>query len=278
MTEEISTAADLAPRIAALLERLRDKRPLVQNITNYVSMDIAANALLAVGASPAMVHAPEEIDDFGQFIDALVVNIGTLSTDWVASMDRASALAHRLGKPWVLDPVGAGASRFRNEAVARLTAHRPTVVRGNASEIMAVAATLGVAASTARPKGVDSADSTDAAEAVAADLARHLGCVVVATGAVDVVTDGRQFRRLANGSPVMAQVTAVGCSVSAITAAFAAVDADAFEAATAAVAVCAIAGERAAARAPLPGSFRTAWIDELCAIDAAAIAGTLRLR
>lgn len=278
MTKEHPTAAELAGGIATLLARLRDRRPLVQNITNYVAMDIAANALLAVGASPAMVHAPEEIDDFGQFIDALVVNIGTLSTDWVASMEQASALAHRLGKPWVLDPVGAGATRFRNEAVTRLTAHRPTVVRGNASEIIAVAATLGVGASTARPKGVDSADSTDAAEAVAADLARHLGCVVVATGAVDVVTDGVQVRRIANGSPVMAQVTAVGCSVSAITAAFSAVEPNAFEAATAAAAVCAIAGERAAARAPLPGSFRSAWIDELCAIDAAGIASTLRLR
>lgn len=278
MMEESLTATDLAPRIAAVLERLRGKRPLVQNITNYVSMDIAANALLAIGASPAMVHAPEEIDDFGQFIDALVVNIGTLSTDWVASMERAAALAHRLGKPWVLDPVGAGATRFRNETVSRLTAHGPTVVRGNASEIMAVAATLGVAASTARPKGVDSRDSTEAAEAAAMDLARHLTCIVVATGAVDLITDGRQLRRLANGSPVMAQVTAVGCSVSAITAAFCAVETDALEAATTAAAVCAIAGERAAARAPLPGSFRTAWIDELCVIDAAAIAGTLRLR
>ena len=276
MTQQSDTA-DAAHRIGRTLDRLREVRPLVQNITNYVSMDIAANALLALGASPAMVHAPEEIEDFGAFIGALAVNIGTLSAPWVESMVTAAALAHRNQKPWVLDPVGAGATRFRNETVVALCAHRPTVVRGNASEIMAVAAALGVSQSTARPKGVDSADETSEAAGIAADLALHLGCVVAATGAVDVLTDGRTTRRLANGAPVMAQVTAVGCSLSAIVAAFCAVEPDAFEATTAAVAVVGIAGERAAARSRLPGSFRTAWLDELCALDAAGVAATLRL-
>ena len=264
-------------RIAASLERLRGQRPLVQNITNYVSMDIAANALLALGASPAMVHAVEEIEDFGALIGALAVNIGTLSADWVVGMKAAAALARRLGKPWVLDPVGAGATRFRDRTVVDLVAHRPSVIRGNASEIMAVAGALGLGASGAAPKGVDSADTTDQAEALARALAAHLDCVVVATGAVDVITDGRALRRLANGSPLMAQVTAVGCSVTAITAAFCAVEPDPFEAATAAIAVASIAGERAAEVARLPGSFRTAWIDQLAAIDGALIAERLRL-
>lgn len=263
-------------RIGAMLASLREARPLVQNITNYVAMDIAANALLAIGASPAMVHAPEEIEEFGAFIGALAVNIGTLSRPWVEAMVAAAALAHKGGKPWVLDPVGAGATRFRNETVVALCAHRPTVIRGNASEIMAVAAALGVSASTARPKGVDSADTTADAEAIGVDLARHLGCTVVATGAIDVVTDGTTVRRIANGSPLMAQVTAIGCALSGITAAFCAVEPNAFEAAGAAAAVVGLAGERAARTATLPGTFRTAFIDALAAIGPAEVAAGVR--
>lgn len=273
----MDTNVDVAgQRIGALLASLRTARPLVQNITNYVSMDIAANALLAIGASPAMVHAPEEIEEFGAFIGALAINIGTLSSAWVEAMLAAAALAHKTGKPWVLDPVGAGATRFRNETVVALCAHHPTVIRGNASEIMAVAAALGVSRSTARPKGVDSADSTADAEAIGVDLARHLGCTVVATGAIDVVTDGAAVRRLANGSPLMAQVTAIGCSLSGIAAAFCAVEPNGFEAATAAVAVVGLAGERAAQRATLPGSFRTAFIDALAALGPADVAEGVR--
>lgn len=264
------------PRIGAMLASLRAARPLVQNITNYVSMDIAANALLAIGASPAMVHAPEEIEEFGAFIGALTVNIGTLSKPWVDAMVAAAALAHKTGKPWVLDPVGAGASRFRNETAVALCAHRPTVIRGNASEIMAVAAALGVSRSTARPKGVDSADSTADAEAIGVDLARHVGCTVVATGAVDVLTDGTAVRRIANGSPLMAQVTAIGCALSGIVAAFCAVEPNGFEAASAATAVVGLAGERAARTATLPGSFRTAFIDALAAIGPAEVVDGVR--
>ena len=272
------TEQGAAQRFSEALDRLRASGPVVQNIPNYVSMDIAANALLALGASPAMVHAPEELAEFGAFIGALSINIGTLSGSWVESMVAAAALAHKNGKPWVLDPVGAGATRFRNEAVVRLAPHRPTVVRGNASEIMAVGAALGLSRSAARPKGVDSTDSTDDAQAVASELARHLGCVVVATGAVDVVTDGTKVRRIANGSPLMTKVTAVGCSLSAIVAAFCAIEPDAFEASSAAVAITGIAGEVAAEQTQLPGSFRTAWMDQLAAVDGTVIARYLRLR
>jgi hydroxyethylthiazole kinase len=142
---------------------------------------------------------------------------------------------------------------------------------------MAVAAALGLAAAGRGPKGVDSVDTTDSAEGMAVALAGALGCVVAATGAIDLVTDGTVVRRLANGSPLMAQVTAVGCSLSAITAAFCAVEPDALEATTAALAVVGIAGECAAETARLPGSFRTAWLDQLAAINGATIAARLRL-
>ena len=271
------SAETIAAEVGLALEALRRTRPLVQYITNYVSMDIAANALLAIGASPAMVHAPEEIEDFGRISGALAVNIGTLSSPWIVGMQAAATAAHAAGRPWVLDPVGAGATRFRNETVVALVAQRPTVVRGNASEIMAVATMLGLRLSTARPQGVDSANTTDEAAALAGDLARHLGCVVVATGAVDLVTDGRSALGIANGSPLMTQVTAIGCALSGITAAFCAAEPDPFKAATAAVAAVGIAGDLAAEVAPLPGSFRTAWLDRLASLTPADIAARLRL-
>ena len=252
----MTTAGDpvsaLAGEIAAALDRLRRNQPLVQNITNYVSMDIAVSG-------------------------ALVINIGTLSTSWVEGMVLAAAAARAKNVPWVLDPVGVGATRFRNEMVARLMEEGPSVVRGNASEILAVAGIMGIAASDSRPKGVDSTNSTDEAAAVAETLARKSGAVVVATGAIDVVTDGSQTLRLANGSPLMARVTAIGCSLSGIVGAFLATTPDRFAATTAAVAVTGIAGERAAKTTSLPGSFRVAFIDELAAVDEQAVRDMLRL-
>ena len=121
------------------LAALRKKRPLVHNIANYVSMDVAANALLAIGASPAMVHASEEVAEFAALSDALVINIGTLSAPWVEAMRLAARAANTKPIPWVLDPVGAGATSFRNRTIAALLEERPAVIRGNASEILAVA-------------------------------------------------------------------------------------------------------------------------------------------
>ncbi len=266
----------LARHMGELLARMRAARPLVQNITNFVSMDIAANALLAAGASPAMVHAPEELDDFGALISALVINIGTLSVEWVAGMLAAAAGARERGKPWVLDPVGAGATAFRNRTVLQLLEHRPSVVRGNASEILAIAAAVGLDAARAAGKGVDSGNTADEAAAVAVALARRLGCTVVATGAIDVITDGQATRRVANGSPLMAQVTAVGCALSAITGAFCAV-AGPFDAATAAVALVGVAGDVAAEAARWPGSFRVAFIDALASVAPADVQSRLRI-
>jgi hydroxyethylthiazole kinase len=256
----------LAAEAARLLTALRESRPLVQAVTNYVSMDIAANALLAIGASPAMVHAPEEVDEFVALANAVVVNIGTLSKSFVVSMNAAASAANRLGRPWVLDPVGAGATRFRDQAVAELLLHRPTVIRGNASEILSVARIAGLRQDAATPKGVDSAHETSAALGSAMALARHQVCVVAATGAVDIVTDGERVVEISNGSPQMAKVTALGCSLSAIVAAFSGLTPDAFNATAAAVAVYGVAGELAAEKAVHPGSYRVAFLDMLEAI------------
>ncbi len=269
--------SQIAADAGRLLAEVRRAAPLVQNITNFVSMDVAANVLLAIGASPAMVHAPEETPDFIAFARVLVVNIGTLSKQWVDSMEVATTAAHAHGKPWILDPVGAGATKFRDEAVAKLLRHRPAVIRGNASEIMAVARIAGLTQAAARPKGVDSSNTTSEAEDLAMLLARHCLCTVAATGAVDFITDGARIVRLANGSPLMARVTALGCSLSAVVGAFVGVSPDAFSGTVAAVAAYGVAGEMAAEHASRPGSFRTAFIDALDAVSEADLHARLKV-
>ena len=187
------------------LAQMRADAPLVQNITNYVAMNVMANVMLAAGASPAMVHAPEEVQEFAAIASALTINIGTLSAPWVEAMALAAQAARAAGRPWVLDPVAVGATGFRRKAGARLLALGPTVIRGNASEILALAG------ATAAGKGADAADEVAAAEAAATRLAKDNGLVVAVTGPVDFVTDGTRAARIANGHPMMPKITALGC-------------------------------------------------------------------
>jgi hydroxyethylthiazole kinase len=257
--------------IADALDRLRARRPLVHNITNYVAMTISANVLLALGASPAMVHAVEEVEDFVAISDALVVNIGTLSPPWVAAMRRAVLAANAAGKPWVLDPVGCGATPYRTTTAAELAALHPAIIRANASETMSLAG-----ATAAGPKGVDSTAGSDEALAAARGLARRTGSVVAVTGAVDYVTDGDTEVRIEGGHPMMPLSTALGCSLSAVTAAFAAV-ADPMAAAVGALAVFGAAGAEAAERCRGPGYLPAELCDALHRMDRAALGQRTRI-
>lgn len=241
-----------------LYTRMREASPLVQCITNYVAMNVAANVLLAAGASPAMVHTEEEAGEFAAIAGALTVNIGTLSPAWVAGMRAAIAGAQKAGKPWVLDPVAHFATTYRRQTVADLLALRPTIIRGNASEIIA----LGGGESAGQ--GVDSGDPVEQAEDAARQLALAQGAVVAVTGAVDFVTDGEKAVRISGGSPLMPKVTALGCSLTALVGAFAAVAPDEpFEATVAALATFAAAGELAERDAEGPGSFAFRFLDSL---------------
>ena len=199
------------PSILAVHTAVRERAPLVQCITNYVSMDLAANVLNAAGASPAMVHDPRESGEFAGIAGAVVANIGTLSPSWVDGMLAAVRVARDAGTPWVLDPVAVGATTYRRESVDRLLEQAPTVIRGNASEV------LTIATRTAGGKGVDSDASLEQVREHADDLARRAGAVVAVTGAEDYVTDGvREPIRLRGGDPRMPLITALGCSVSAL--------------------------------------------------------------
>ena len=255
----------------AAVEKLRASCPLVLNLTNYVVMNNTANALLALGASPVMAHAAAEQAEFAAFAGAVVLNIGTLDEAWIPRFHTAAAAARAAGKPIVLDPVGAGASKLRTETAYALMRDGVAVLRGNASEVMALNNAGGAG------RGVDSlqsgADALDSARA----LAKRHGCVVSVSGETDyIVSPEGGLCRIRNGHAMMPRVTGLGCTASAVTGAFCAV-ADPFTAAVAAMAVMGVAGEIAAASSPGPGTLQLRFLDTLYALDEAAFKSTLRL-
>lgn len=239
------------------LRTLRDQPPLVQCITNFVAMNFSANVLLAAGASPAMIHTAEESGDFAAIVGALSVNIGTLSPEWVLGMKAAITGAQKAGTPWVLDPVGHFATPYRAGVAQELVDLKPTVIRGNASEILALA---GEASSG---RGVDASDPVGAAESAAWSLAARTDGVIAITGAVDFVTNGQRAVRIAGGHEMMPRITATGCALTCLVAAFAAVVEDPFDATIAALALFSAAGQRAGTGAAGPGSFAPAFLDAL---------------
>jgi len=266
----INVSAEL---IAEDLETVRQKSPLVHNITNYVVMNLTANALLAVGASPIMADAAEEAEEITAHSDALVLNIGTLSARWIESMSISARTASRLGIPVVLDPVGAGFSSYRTNFVAGLLSeYTPSVIKGNPSEINAVAAVSyspDISISTA--KGVDTTSAGEDVIENAISLAMKVGCTVVVTGPVDYITDGARLAGIRNGSQMMSGTTGMGCTASALTGAFLSVGDDPFRAAVSAMAVMGITGELAARHSSGNGSFQTNFLDELCNINGTII-------
>ncbi|PKA99839.1 hydroxyethylthiazole kinase [Flavobacteriaceae bacterium MAR_2009_75] len=252
--------------------QVRDQSPLVHNITNYVVMNNTANALLAVGASPIMAHAHSEIDEMVAICQALVVNIGTLDEYWAKSMLQAANKASALRKPFVIDPVGAGATGFRNDILSELLKTRPTVIRGNASEIMALAKQ-----NVSVTKGVDStADSNEAIQA-AINLNQEFGSVVCISGKIDIVISQHGKCYIKNGSELMTKVTGLGCSATAIIGAFIATIDDTFEAVTAAMALMGIAGELASKLADGPGSLQMHLLDKLYNITSDEFSSHLEL-
>jgi hydroxyethylthiazole kinase len=251
--------------------KIRETAPLVHNITNYVVMNTTANALLALGASPVMAHAEEEVEDMVGIAGALVVNIGTLSGPWVRSMRRAMEKARERGVPIVFDPVGAGATPFRTRVVRELLAAAPpAVIRGNASEINACVSQDAVT------KGVDSTVSSDSAVLSASALGAACGSVVCVSGEVDYIVLGDRVGKIRNGHPMMPKVTGLGCTATALIGAFAAVNPSFFFAAAHAMAVMGIAGELAAEASEGPGSFQTHFLDALYNLTEAAVARLLR--
>ncbi len=259
-----------APTLWQDIARIREQAPLVHSITNYVVMNSTANALLALGASPVMAHAEAEMADMVGLTHtvggALVINIGTLSPAWVAGMGQAMRAAAQQSVPIIFDPVGAGATPYRTRTCAELLSQTPpTIIRGNASEIMALSD------ATTTTKGVDSNQSTDAAREAATQLARAYSCVVSVSGATDLITDGEATRTVPRGHALMPRVTGLGCTASVLTGAFAAVNDDPLAAAEHAMWVMALCGEIAGEQAQGPGSLQMHFIDALHNLDEDAL-------
>ena len=245
---------------------IRERRPLVHNITNYVVMNETANAILALGALPVMAHAKEEVREMVALAGALVLNIGTLSEDWIEAMLLAGTAANERGVPVVLDPVGVGATAYRTGTARRLLAAVDVaVVRGNAGE---VATLVGVEAEV---RGVESVAAAGDASELAREAARTLGVVASVTGPVDHVSDGERSAAVANGHELLASITGTGCMSTAITGCFLAAKGDRFEAAVEALVAFGVAGEDAAAGAKGPGSFHVNLYDALAALDPAGL-------
>ncbi len=258
--------------IGTKLTLVRERRPLVQNITNFVVMNTTANALLAIGASPVMAHAVEELEDMINLADALVINMGTLDEHWSESMFRAVKIAGEYGKPVVFDPVGAGATRYRTStAIKLLDTGDVSILRGNYSEIKALSG------EKIRTRGVDSSGYGEDAMEIAHRAHELFGVTVALTGKTDYATDGKETYAVDNGTPLLSKVTGTGCMLTAIMGAFASVAAP-LEAAVSSLVIFGIAAEKAEREAPYPGSFHIKLYDWLYRMDEEAVERGKRVR
>jgi hydroxyethylthiazole kinase len=264
---------NLSDKAAENLAALREKKPLIHNITNYVVMNYTANALLAMGASPVMAHAQNEVEDMVSFAGALVLNIGTLTEDWIASMIKAGKKASAIGTPIILDPVGSGATALRTNAAKQIIdASKISVIRGNASEI------LSLRHADSKTKGVDAIHSVDEAAASAGILAEELNTTLAITGPVDLITDGQRIVRVSNGHPLMGYVTGTGCTATVTIGAFLSVDNDPVSATATALAFFGLAGEVAGEKASAPGSFMIQMLDALYTITPEKLRGRCKIQ
>lgn len=259
------------------VEQVRASAPFVHSITNHVVMNLNANVLLAAGASPVMAHAHEEVADMASIAQALVLNIGTLEPYWIESMRLALLTAHGRGIPVVLDPVGAGATAYRNQSLAMLMATAaPSVIRGNGSEVMSLAG------SAIKTRGVDSSTAADDALGAAQALTQETKGVVCVSGVTDHVLDaGHRWARLSNGHAWMTKITGIGCSATSLIGAFCVVQPDLWRATVAAMAFWGVVGEVAAEQAQAAGqgvgSMQAYMLDALQLMNADTFTQRLKL-
>jgi len=245
-------------KIIELRKKMREKHPLIHHITNFVVMHSTANGTIAIGASPVMAHSQDEVEEMTSFASALVLNIGTLTKEWIDAMILAGRKANERGIPVVLDPVGAGATSLRTDEAKRiLDAVKVSVIRGNPAEV----ATL--AGEKAAIQGVDSLQEADEVKHLAPKLARKLSSVVAITGKTDFITDGEVLIACDNGDPMLRLVTGTGCLATTAIACFSTISPDPVIASAAGLSYFGLAGEKAAKRAKSPGSFEVALLDSL---------------
>lgn len=238
--------------------QIRNTSPLVHNITNYVVMNNTANAVLAIGASPIMAHAKSEVEEMVNISHSLVINIGTIDEYWGESILLAAKKANELNKPWILDPVGAGATSYRDSVLTKLLSLNPTVIRGNASEIIALSKS-----SNTITKGVDSTAKSNEAIEAAKILTQNHKSIVCISGEIDIIISEDQEIHLKNGHPMMTKVTGLGCTATALIGSFIGIIENKTEAVVSAMSLLGIAGEIAAKQSAGPGSLQLNITDKL---------------
>ena len=266
---------EFAEKTVEILREIRRRKPLVHHITNFVVMNSTANVTLAVGGSPIMAHAHEEMEAMAAFADALNLNIGTLTPYWVDSMILAGKAAGKRGIPIILDPVGSGATPLRTEAARRILEEAPvTVIRGNASEVMS----LSTGGKEIRIRGVDSLETVAAVRDGAYATAKKLGKVIAVTGEVDFITNGEKSIEVHNGDPMFGLVTGTGCAATTVVSCFCAVEPDPLVATACALGYYGLAGEEAARAAKGPGSFQVALYDALYGLSEESMMERLRIK
>lgn len=256
--------------LAGVVGAVREREPVVHCITATVSMAMVADGLLAARARPMMTETQAEAPAMTGLADALLINLGTLSTDGAKGIAPTVARARRLGRPWVLDPTAVGSAPVRTNLAFQLLDGGPAVIRGNASEVLALAGRGGGG------KGADAIDRPEEALTSAQRLALEVGCVVAISGAVDIVTDGQRIIRVHNGHPLLARVVGTGCLLGAMVAACACT-AEPLTAAVAATAWLTVAADEAASPVGGPGSFRIALLDALDRLTPEEIATRAKL-
>lgn len=256
---------ELQRQIAEAARQVRATNPMAGSVTNSVTINFVANAQIAVGGSAAMVYLPDEGEFLAQAGGATYINVGTLLPIYEETLPRTARTLHGLGKPWVLDPVAIGIGSLRTKLLAGFKEVPPTVIRGNASEVIALANLWQVAGDggASQVRGVDSTQAVDEAREAAVALARFTGGAVAVSGEVDLVTDGAQVAYSHGGSHFMAEITGSGCSLGGVCAVYAACAETPFAAAMAGVQVFNLAGRRAQEQVDAPGSFQVAFLDEL---------------
>jgi hydroxyethylthiazole kinase len=260
-------------KYSAMLESIRQNKPLVHHITNYVTVNDCANITLCIGASPVMSHAWEEVEEMVGHAGALVLNIGTLDPYQEKSMLLAGHAANKLDIPVIVDPVGSGATRYRTDFMSRLIKElQISVIKGNAGEIGVLAG------ADARVRGVDSGDVNGDLPSIAQDFAIETGITIVISGTIDIVSNGGHVIAVENGHSMMGRISGTGCMAASIIASFAAIHRDMAEASAASLAAFGIAGERAAANTSGPGSFKTALFDHLSSLTPAELARDAKIR
>ncbi len=266
---------EFSQKTIEILREIRKRQPLVHHITNFVVMNSTANITLAIGASPIMAHAHEEMEAMSAFTSVLNLNIGTLTPYWIDSMVMAGKIAGKRGIPIILDPVGSGATPLRTDAVKRILAEVPvTVIRGNASEVMS----LFTREDEIKIRGVDSLETVDAVRHGTHLLAKEWKKVIAVTGEIDFITNGDKSIEVHNGHPMFGRVTGTGCAATTAISCFCAVEPDSLVATAAALGYYGLAGEEAARVSNGPGSFQVALYDALYNLSEETMMEKLRIR